>query len=62
VHTGLQWGNLREGDHWEDPGIDGRKILKWIFERLDGGDIDWISLAQVRDRWSAVVNAVMNIP
>jgi hypothetical protein len=21
----------------EDPGVDGRKILKWIFERLYGG-------------------------
>jgi hypothetical protein len=30
-------GNVREGDHLEDPGIDGRIILKWIFERLDGG-------------------------
>jgi hypothetical protein len=30
-------GNLREGDHLKDPGIDGNIILKCIFERLDGG-------------------------
>ena len=44
----------------EDPGVDGRIILKWIFERLGGG-IDWIDLAQDRDRWRAVVNTVMNL-
>jgi hypothetical protein len=53
------WGNLREGGHLEDPGVDRRIILKWIFERLDG-DMDWIDLAQDRDRWRAVVNAVIN--
>ena len=26
VYTGFWWGNLREGDHLEDPGIDGRII------------------------------------
>jgi hypothetical protein len=44
----------------EDPTIDGRLILKWLFERLDGGNIDWINLAQDRDRQWDVVNVVMN--
>jgi hypothetical protein len=44
----------------EDPRVDEKIILKWIFERLDGG-IDWIDLAQDRDRWRAVVNTVMNL-
>jgi hypothetical protein len=60
VHTGLQWGNLREEDHLDDPCVDGRIILKLILERLVG-DLDWIGLAQDRDRWPAVVNAVMNL-
>jgi hypothetical protein len=51
---------VREGDHLEDPGLDVRVILKWIFERLGVG-IDWIDLAQDRDRWRAVVNTVMNL-
>jgi hypothetical protein len=37
VHTGLWWGDLREGDHVGVPGVDGRIILKRIFEKWDGG-------------------------
>jgi hypothetical protein len=44
----------------EDPGLDGRIILKWIFEKCDEGT-DWIDLAQDRDRWRAVMIAVMNL-
>jgi hypothetical protein len=32
----FQWGNPREGDHFKDLDVDGRIILKRIFERLDG--------------------------
>jgi hypothetical protein len=33
VHTGFWWENLRERDNFEDPGIDGRIILRWIFRK-----------------------------
>jgi hypothetical protein len=26
-------GKLRKGDHLEGPGLDGKVILKWIFEK-----------------------------
>jgi hypothetical protein len=51
---------MREGDHLKDPDIDGRIIIKWILDKLDGG-MDWIDLAQDMDRWPAVVKAVMNL-
>jgi hypothetical protein len=44
----------------EDPGIDGRIILKQIFKwDGGGGGMDWIDMAQDTERWQALVNAVM---
>jgi hypothetical protein len=31
--TGFGGGHLRERDHWRDPGVDGRIILRWISGR-----------------------------
>jgi len=37
VYTGFWWGNFRERDHFEDPGVYGRIILRWIFRKWDVG-------------------------
>jgi hypothetical protein len=33
---------------------------EFIFKKWDGG-VEWIDMAQDRDRWRAVVSAVMNL-
>jgi hypothetical protein len=42
----FKWGNLRERDHLGDPGVDERMEL----QEVGYGGVDWIKLAQVRDR------------
>jgi hypothetical protein len=49
----------KERDHSEDRGVDGRLGSECILGRLAGG-VDWIRLVQDKDRYGAVVNAVMN--
>ena len=54
MRAGFWWRNLRERDNLEDPGVDGRIILR-------GNEIwgmNWIDLAQDRDRWRVLVNSV----
>jgi hypothetical protein len=38
----------------------GRIILKWVFNEWDRG-MEWTDLAQDRDRWQTLMNAVMNL-
>jgi hypothetical protein len=45
----------------EDPGINDRIILRWIFRTWDVEGIDWNQLAQDRDRWWRLVNVVMHL-
>ena len=44
----------------EDLDVDGRKILKYIFEKWDVGA--WIESMwlRIRDRWRALVTAAIN--
>jgi len=46
VRTGFWRGNLRERDNLEDPGIDGRIILRWIFRKRYVGA--WTGLIWLR--------------
>jgi len=59
VYTGFWWRNLREGDHLEYPGVDGRIILRF-FRKWDRG-MYCIELAQDRGGWRALVNVVINL-
>jgi hypothetical protein len=58
MHVGYWWQSQKVRDHWEDQEDVGVwTILRWIGR--DG--VDWIDLAQDRDRWRALVNMVMNL-
>ena len=35
-------GNPRERGQWEDPGVDGRIILNWIFRKWEGWRLDGV--------------------
>jgi len=37
VYTEFWWGILLETYHLEDPGVDGRIILRWMFKKWDVG-------------------------
>ena len=44
VYSVFWWGNLMDGDHLEDPGVDGRIISRWIFRKWNVG-------ARTRSSW-----------
>jgi hypothetical protein len=44
----------RPRHRWEDN-------VKMVLQKVGGGGMDWIELVQDRDRWQALVDAVMNL-
>jgi hypothetical protein len=51
-------GKPKERDHSEDQSVDG---IRMDLREIGLGGVYWIRLAQGRDRWRAVVSAVMNL-
>jgi hypothetical protein len=58
----LWWENLRgkrplgrPSHRWEDN-------IKMKLQKMRCGGMDWTDVAKDRDRWQALVNAVMNLP
>ena len=45
----------------EDLGVEREDNIKNDSSRSRLGDIDWIDLAEDRDRWRVVVNAAVNL-
>ena len=61
AHTGFWWGDLRDRVHLEVPGLDRRKILKWIFKKWDGGAWTGLMWPRIGTSGGAVMTAVMNL-
>jgi len=38
VYTALWYGILEERNHLEDPDVEGRIVLSWIFSKWDVGE------------------------
>jgi uncharacterized protein YebE (UPF0316 family) len=54
VLVGKPEGKNHLNDQWENG-------IKMNLREIGWGVVEWIHLAQDRDRWRAVVNAVMNL-
>jgi hypothetical protein len=59
--TGFWRENPRERHHLVDPGFRWEDNITADLQEVGCGGMDWIELAQDRDSWRALVNAVMNL-
>jgi hypothetical protein len=59
-YTGILRGNQRERDRLEHSGVDDRIILM-DHQEVGCRGMNWIELAQDRDRWRTRVNVVMDL-
>ena len=53
--------NPSERDHLENRRVDLEDNIKTDVQEVGCKGMDWLDLAQERDRWRALVNVVMNL-
>jgi hypothetical protein len=61
VHTGFWWGRPVGKRLLERPRCRWKDNIKMGLQEVEWEGMDWIDLAQDRDRWQALVNVVMNL-
>jgi hypothetical protein len=58
---GFWWESRRERDRLEDLGVCRRIILNPIFKKIGWEGVDWIDLAEDRDKWRTAMNTIMKL-
>jgi len=58
---GSCWGNRRERDQGGRPRRGWVDNIRMDLQEVGCGYMDWIGLAQDRDKWGTLVSAVMNL-
>jgi hypothetical protein len=63
MHIGYWWESQMERDHREDQDVGGRWVvnIKINLREIGWDGVDWIDMAQDRDKWRALVNTVLNL-
>jgi hypothetical protein len=59
MNLGFKLKDLMGGAYLGHPGVDDRIMLKCIVEEIGSNSVDWISLAQDKCQWWAVVNTAI---
>jgi len=61
AYTGFWWGKPEERRPLGRPRRRWEVNIKMDLQEVGCGGMDWIELAQNRDKWRALVNAVMKL-
>jgi hypothetical protein len=61
MDTGFWWESQKEKDHWEDLDVRWEDNTKIEFREIGWSGMDWIDLAEDRNKWLAVVNTAVHL-